>query len=87
MLIDNNSARILANNPKHYRRAKHIKIQYYVLRDRVQKGKQLLERVSSKENTADVFTKVFTKERFLSLQDMLGIKLIERQPLVSRSIR
>ncbi|KAH6106179.1 hypothetical protein HBI81_252870 [Parastagonospora nodorum] len=75
MLIDNNSARILANNPEHHRRAKHIEIRYHVLRVRVQKGEQVLDRVDSAENISDVFTKVFTKEKFLSLRDMLEMRM------------
>ncbi|KAF9696005.1 hypothetical protein EKO04_006262 [Ascochyta lentis] len=72
--IDNDSARLLSKNPEHHRVAKHFGIRYHVLRQRVKQGVLHLERVASKDNTADLFTKALKREDFERLRDQMGMR-------------
>nr|GEV38411.1 copia protein [Tanacetum cinerariifolium] len=47
----------LSKNPVQHSRTKHIKIRHHFLRDNVQKGHILIEKVSSVDNIAEVLTK------------------------------
>lgn len=74
IMIDNDSARLLSKNPEHHRVAKHFGIRYHVLRQRVKEGTLHLERVNSKDNTADIFTKALKREDFEKLRDQMGMR-------------
>ena len=55
--IDNSSARLLALNPVHHQRSKHIDIKYHWLRDKVADGSVDLLLVSTVDQRADLLTK------------------------------
>ena len=55
---DNKGAIQLANNPVHHKRTKHIDIQYHFIREKVESLEVRLEQCSSKNNLADIFTKL-----------------------------
>ena len=57
MYEDNQSALHLANNPIHKERTKHINIRYHFIRERVQLRELVIEKVDTKFNIADLFTK------------------------------
>ncbi|GKE47166.1 hypothetical protein Tco_1478424, partial [Tanacetum coccineum] len=57
ILCDNKGAIDLCKNPVLYSRTKHIEIRHHFLRDNVQKGNILIEKVSFEDNIADILTK------------------------------
>ncbi|GJY02320.1 retrovirus-related pol polyprotein from transposon TNT 1-94 [Tanacetum coccineum] len=75
VLCDNKGAIDLSKNPVLHSRTKHIKIRYHFLRDNVQKGNISIEKVSSKDNIADILTKPLKREPFNLLR--LGLGLME----------
>lgn len=77
VLCDNKGAIDLSKNPVHHSRKKHIEIHHHILRDNVQKGNILLEKVASEDNVADILTKPLKRETFNYLR--LGLGLIEHR--------
>ncbi|GJV97406.1 hypothetical protein Tco_1548983 [Tanacetum coccineum] len=75
VLYDNKGAIDLSKNPVLQSRTKHIKIHHHFLRDNVQKGNISIEKVSSKDNIADILTKPLKREPFNLLR--LGLGLME----------
>nr|GEW33647.1 hypothetical protein [Tanacetum cinerariifolium] len=57
IMCDNKGAIDLSKNPVQHSRTKHIEIRHHFLRDNVQKGNISIEKVSSKDNIADILTK------------------------------
>ncbi|GJS55423.1 copia protein [Tanacetum coccineum] len=57
IMRDNKRAIDLSKNPIQQSRTKHIEIHHHFLRDNVQKGNISIEKVSSKDNIADILTK------------------------------
>ncbi|GKC12402.1 hypothetical protein Tco_1009184, partial [Tanacetum coccineum] len=64
ILCDNKGAIDLSKNPVLHSRTKHIEIGHHFLRDNVQKGNILIEKVSSEDNIADILTKPLKREPF-----------------------
>jgi hypothetical protein len=58
LMCDNESAIKLANNPVQHSRTKHIDIRHHFLRDHEVKGDIELFHVSTKNQLADIFTKL-----------------------------
>jgi len=52
---------------------KHVHIKYHFTREQVLAGELTVTRVSSKENTADIFTKPLSKADFQRLRHYLSI--------------
>jgi hypothetical protein len=48
LLCDSSSAICLAQNPVFHRRAKHIKVRYYFLRDHAEKGDIVIKYIDTK---------------------------------------
>ncbi|GJX95062.1 retrovirus-related pol polyprotein from transposon TNT 1-94 [Tanacetum coccineum] len=65
----------LSKNPVLHSRTKHIEIRHHFLHDNVQKGNISIEKVSSKDNIADILTKPLKQEPFNLLR--LGLGLME----------
>jgi len=68
---DNQSALYLANNPLHKERTKHINIRYHFVRERIQSHEVVVEKVDTKFNIADLFTKPVDNTTFYRLLDKL----------------
>ncbi|GJU92271.1 hypothetical protein Tco_1304694 [Tanacetum coccineum] len=75
VLCDNKGAIDLSKNPVLHSRTKHIEIRYHFLRDNIQKGNISIEKVSSKDNIANILTKPLKREPFNLLR--LGLGLME----------
>nr|GEU98677.1 copia protein [Tanacetum cinerariifolium] len=75
VLCDNKGAIDLSKNPVLHSRTKHIEIYHQFLRDNVQKENISIEKVSSKDNIADILTKPLKREPFNLLR--LGLDLME----------
>ncbi|GJT84538.1 retrovirus-related pol polyprotein from transposon TNT 1-94 [Tanacetum coccineum] len=65
----------LSKIPVQHSRTKHIDIRHHFLRDNVQKGNICIEKVSSEDNIADIFTKPLNHEVFNYLR--LGLGMME----------
>ena len=57
ILCDNQSCIKMTENPVFHDKSKHIEIQYFYIRDMVQKGAIKLQYVSTDEQVVDVLTK------------------------------
>jgi hypothetical protein len=66
ILIDNEGAKRLAENPEFHKRSKHIDIIYHFTRNAIQKNQIKLVPIPSKDNIADIFTKNVVKNIFIS---------------------
>ncbi|GJU46952.1 retrovirus-related pol polyprotein from transposon TNT 1-94 [Tanacetum coccineum] len=75
VLGNNKGAIDLSKNPVLHSRTEHIEIRHHFLRDNVEKGNILIEKVSSKDNIADILTKPLKREPFNLLR--LCLKLME----------
>ncbi|GJY37328.1 copia protein [Tanacetum coccineum] len=75
IMCDNKGAIDLSKNPVQHSRTKHIEIRRHFLRDNVQKGNISIEKVSSKDNIANILTKPLKREPFNYLR--LGLGMME----------
>ncbi|GKA38320.1 copia protein [Tanacetum coccineum] len=64
IMCDNKGAIDLSKNPVQHSQIKHIEIRHHFLRDNIQKGNISIEKVSSKDNIADILTKPLKREPF-----------------------
>lgn len=73
IMIDNAAAEILATNPKHHERAKHIDIKFHFIRDYNRAKLIRLQHVASEDNIADLLTKVLAREKHQNFVRLLGM--------------
>jgi hypothetical protein len=73
LLIDNNAALKLTRNPELHDRTKHIELKYHFLREMTLSGRINTQRVSSKDNLADLLTKPLPRDTFEILINGLGM--------------
>ncbi|POM74379.1 Hypothetical protein PHPALM_8680 [Phytophthora palmivora] len=71
---DNQACIVIAENPSHHTRVKHIDVRYHFIREHVQLEDVDLRYVVSKENEADIMTKGLLKEQFEYLRRGLNVK-------------
>jgi hypothetical protein len=71
---DNVAAKILAKNPEHHNKAKHIDIRYHFIQDKIEKGTINLVYVESKDNLADLFTKPLCRKDHEFLTRAVGLR-------------
>uniref|UniRef100_A0A7N2LRD3 Retrovirus-related Pol polyprotein from transposon TNT 1-94 n=1 Tax=Quercus lobata TaxID=97700 RepID=A0A7N2LRD3_QUELO len=64
ILCDNNSAIAITKDSKCHSRAKHIDGRYHYIQDMIKKKKVVVQKVSSKQNLADPFTKGLSSRLF-----------------------
>ena len=67
LLVDNQPAIHIAQNPVCHSRIKHIRLDYHYIREAVQSGLVDLEYIPTKEQLADITTKVLPKDTFEGL--------------------
>ena len=77
ILIDNEAARKLAENPEFHKRTKHIDIMYHYIREVVSSKKVSLAHISTTYEMADFLTKNLADDRFSDLKTMANIRRIE----------
>ena len=73
LATDSTSATALASRRGVSKLTKHISIKLLFVQDLVDKGDLSLSRVSSYDNTTDIFTKYLTTKTFERLRSQLGI--------------
>eukprot|EP00253_Pinus_taeda_P036031 PITA_36031 len=71
---DNQSTLKFCRDPVQRQRTKHIEIHMQYIRDLVHDQVIDFQFCPSAEQTADIFTKTFTEQKFRSLRDRLGVK-------------
>ena len=63
IFCDSQSAIHLAKNPAYHSKTKHIPVKYHYVRHVIDEGEVILEKVHTKKNCADMFTKPVTLEK------------------------
>ena len=72
---DNRGAKALAENPLSSSNSKHIDVRHHFLRGLVAKGDITVNDIPSKEQLADILTKVLDRESFQANRDfLLGLR-------------
>ena len=77
ILVDNESAIKLGQNPEFHKRSKHIDIQYHYIREAIQEGKVKLTYINTKRQLADLLTKNVNGplfEEFTKLANLVEIE-------------
>ena len=75
---DRQSSIFFAKNPTYHSKTKHIDVQYHFVRDMIEDKKVLLVKVDTLKNTADVFTKSVSSEKFSWCRETMGVSRPEK---------
>jgi len=67
ILEDNEACIAFSKNPGNHDRTKHIDRKYHFVREQVEAGNIILQKIHTSENLADLFTKPLTKTEFYNL--------------------
>lgn len=73
LLVDNKSAINLAKNLVSHGRTKHIETRFHYIREQVNKGRLAMRYCSTKDQIADILTKVVKGEQFSKLKIDMGM--------------
>ena len=71
--VDNNACKQIANNRMLSERTKGLDIRYFAIREYIKKKHLVVNRVDTKDNTADIFTKPLQAIKFKQFRRELGI--------------
>ena len=73
MYVDNEGARVMAENCINNRKSRHIEVRYHAIRSWVQKKRLNLRHLPGKDNMADMMTKPLGRVLFSRFRDMAGV--------------
>jgi hypothetical protein len=73
LYIDCNSALRLTHNPEFHSKSKHIDVKHHFIREKVDEGIISTERVSTKDNLADILTKALPRDTHNGLLTRMGL--------------
>lgn len=74
LFIDNNCALKLTRNPEFHARSKYIDVKWHYIREKVETGEITTARVATKDNLADILTKVLARPTHEDLRLRMGVK-------------
>lgn len=70
---DNQSAIALASNPIFHARTKHVEVDYHFIREKVLSKQIYVQHIGTQAQTADIFTKALSVDRFQALKNKLMV--------------
>ena len=73
---DNRACIKIAENASSMRRSKHIDIRHHFLREHVDNGTIVVKPVGTKEQLADVMTKILGRQEFIRFRDIITSDII-----------
>lgn len=73
LYIDNQSAISIANNTNVSKRSKHMDVKFHYIRQEIQNQRIVTEYCPTDSMIADILTKPLSRNRFMTLRDMLGV--------------
>ncbi len=73
LLIDNQSAIALVENPIFHACSKHIKVCHHWVHEKIEDGTIKLDYIPTADQIADIFTKPLNSEKFRKFRDALGL--------------
>jgi hypothetical protein len=76
LLVDNQSAIHIAENPIFHARTKHIEVRHHWIREKIEDELLEIEYIPTTDQVADIFTKALGAEKFLKFRDALGLVLV-----------
>ena len=68
---DNRACIKVAENATAMRRSKHIDIRHHFLREHVENGTIVIKPVATKDQLADIMTKILGRQEFIRFRDMI----------------
>jgi hypothetical protein len=74
LLMDNQSAIVVARNPEHHGRMRHLDLVHHWLRGQVEAGVIDVKYVPTEDQLADIMTKALPKPAVERLRDMMGLR-------------
>ena len=77
LLIDNQSAIALAENPIFHARSKHIEVCHHWVCEKIEDGTIQLDYIPTADQITDIFTKPLNSEKFWKFRDALGLVLVK----------
>ena len=76
MFCDSQSAIHLAKNQVYHARTKHIDVRYHFLREIIEEGGVLVQKIKTYNNPADMLTKVVTTIKLNYCLDLINIEKV-----------
>ncbi|OIW10247.1 hypothetical protein TanjilG_27998 [Lupinus angustifolius] len=74
IFCDNLSTIAMSHNPVLHNRTKHIELDLYFVRDKIQSKTLIVKHIPSEFQTADIFTKPLPNTQFIILRNQLKIQ-------------
>ena len=87
LMVDNQSAITLSNNPVHHNQTKHINTRYHFSRQCVEDKKIEICFIRIEDQLADIFTKALGKMKFQEMSGRIGIRNIHMEEIEQRGER
>ena len=76
MFCDSQRAIHLAKNQVYHARMKHIDVRYHFVREIIEEGRVLVQKIKTDDNPADMLTKVVTTIKFNHCLDLINIEKV-----------
>ena len=73
LLVDNKEAISLTENPKFYRKTKHIEVRWHWIREKVERKEIAISYTSTKEMLANRLMKALTPKMFKNFRRTIGM--------------